>query len=141
MPLLEEDHATSALSVRPWRGFSFSGPPSRFGPSNRAPGPLQPGPVLDFSDLISGPRSGSSDASGEAAPGADGAIVTVWGTGLGSSQGASTITANGAPAARVFYWGRPGRPGPPLICGPDCAGRWSFSRSAIWPPMGRAPSP
>jgi hypothetical protein len=62
-------------------------------------------PVLFFSDLTSGGRTGLTDASVTN----QGAIVTVWGTGLASSQGASTISvgspASGwVPAAHVYYW-------------------------------------
>jgi hypothetical protein len=61
--------------------------------------------VLYFSDLVSGPSTGNSDNSqaGQVA-GQDGAIVSVWGQNLGTSQGTSTISVNGA-SARVYYWG------------------------------------
>ncbi|MGA2034497.1 MAG: hypothetical protein ABSG68_19800 [Thermoguttaceae bacterium] len=62
------------------------------------------GPILCFSDLDSGPRTGNSDTSREQAAGRDGAIVTVWGKNLGSSQGDSRIMVNGA-EARVYCWG------------------------------------
>ena len=55
-------------------------------------------PVLNFSDIISGPATGLNDGSGE------GAIVTVWGNRLGSSQGDSTITVCGSAPAHVYYW-------------------------------------
>ena len=60
-------------------------------------------PVLNFSDLITGPDSGLGDGKGS------GVIVTVWGQNLGSSQGASTISfvdASGTErnAAHVYYW-------------------------------------
>jgi len=64
-------------------------------------GPAQP--VLCFSDLTSGPRTGNSDNSfghGDQ----DGAIVTVWGKNLGSAQADSKIFANGAEAI-VYSWG------------------------------------
>lgn len=61
-------------------------------------------PVLCFSDLTSGPRTGNSDSSLGQAAGEDGAIVTVWGKNLGSSQANSKIFANGA-EARVYFWG------------------------------------
>ena len=62
------------------------------------------GPVLCFSDLQSGPRTGNSDTSREQAAGRDGAIVTVWGENLGGSQGDSKVVVNGA-EARVYSWG------------------------------------
>ena len=60
-------------------------------------------PVLLFSDIVSGPKTGLNDGLGE------GAIVTVWGTNLGSSQGDSKIyfKDSGAAlreAAHVYYW-------------------------------------
>ncbi|MBI3899706.1 MAG: hypothetical protein HY308_15630 [Gammaproteobacteria bacterium] len=57
------------------------------------------GPQLLFSDLVSGPAIGNSDTT----HGAGGAIVTVWGRGLGSAQGASTITIGGV-TAPVYEW-------------------------------------
>lgn len=61
-------------------------------------------PSLNFSDLIDGPKSGLGDGLGE------GAIVTVWGNNLGSSQGSSKIyikdsASNSFEAAHVYYWG------------------------------------
>ncbi|MFQ5735862.1 MAG: hypothetical protein ACE5GY_03250, partial [Thermodesulfobacteriota bacterium] len=56
-------------------------------------------PVLYFSDIESGPATGLGDGKGS------GAIVTVWGANLGSSQGSSTISVGGVPAAYVYYWG------------------------------------
>jgi hypothetical protein len=61
-------------------------------------------PVLYFSDLTSGPKTGNSDTSGGRS-GQDGAIVTVWGRNLGSTQGSSRAYANGAEAASYFSWG------------------------------------
>lgn len=60
-------------------------------------------PRLHFSDLISGPAAGNTDGLG------DGAIVTVWGYGLGSSQGASRLyfkdSANvSREASHTYYW-------------------------------------
>lgn len=55
-------------------------------------------PLLNFSDIISGPSSGLNDGLGE------GAIVTVWGNGLGSSQGDSTISVCGTTPAYIYYW-------------------------------------
>ena len=55
-------------------------------------------PVLFFSDITSGPKTGLGDGLG------DGAIVTVWGHDLGSSQGNSKIYCGGVEAAHVYYW-------------------------------------
>jgi hypothetical protein len=55
-------------------------------------------PVLHFSDLTSGPSTGLGDGIGS------GAIVTIWGVNLGSSQGTSTVTVGGVPAAYVYEW-------------------------------------
>lgn len=57
------------------------------------------GPALLFSDLDSGPSKGLGDRLGS------GVIVTVWGTNLGTSQGASVVQIGGVPAAHVYYWG------------------------------------
>jgi hypothetical protein len=62
-------------------------------------------PVLAFSDLTDGPKTGLGDGLGS------GAIVTVWGWNLGSSQGASTITVDNVNAAYVYYWGNAGAGG------------------------------
>ncbi len=56
------------------------------------------GPVLNFSDITNGPSSGLNDGLGE------GAIVTVWGNNLGSSQGNSSITIGGVVPAHIYYW-------------------------------------
>jgi len=61
-------------------------------------------PVLFFSDITSGPRSGNSDTSGGRS-GLDGAIVTLWGRNLGSARGGSQVYANGAEAASYYLWG------------------------------------
>jgi hypothetical protein len=60
-------------------------------------------PILNFSDLINGPKSGLGDGLGE------GTIVTIWGNNLGSSQGTSKVyfkDSNNAvhEAAYVYYW-------------------------------------
>ncbi|HMD69522.1 MAG TPA: choice-of-anchor Q domain-containing protein [Chitinivibrionales bacterium] len=60
-------------------------------------------PILCFSDLASGPKTGNSDISLGQTAGADGAIVTVWGKNLGSSQESSKIFVNGV-EARVYSW-------------------------------------
>lgn len=61
-------------------------------------------PVLYFSDLVSGPKTGNSDASG-GRTGQDGAIVTLWGKNIGSSRGSSQVFVNGAAAASYYSWG------------------------------------
>ncbi|MBN2147800.1 MAG: hypothetical protein JW726_10445 [Anaerolineales bacterium] len=61
-------------------------------------------PVLYFSDITSGPKSGNSDTSGGRS-GMDGAIVTIWGRNLGSTQGGSRVYANGVEAASYYFWG------------------------------------
>jgi hypothetical protein len=61
-------------------------------------------PVLYFSDITSGPKSGNSDASG-GRNGLDGAIVTIWGSNLGSMQGSSKVYVNGVEAASYYGWG------------------------------------
>ena len=61
-------------------------------------------PVLFFSDLTSGPKSGNSDSSGGRS-GLDGAIVTIWGSNLGSTQGTSKVVVNGVEAASYYSWG------------------------------------
>lgn len=60
-------------------------------------------PNLLFSDLTSGPSTGLNDGHGM------GAIVTIWGTGLGSSQGTSKIYFKDSSnrlkeAAYIYYW-------------------------------------
>jgi len=60
-------------------------------------------PVLNFSDLINGPKTGLNDGLGE------GAIVTIWGNNLGNTQGSSKVYFKDAQnniieAAHVYYW-------------------------------------
>lgn len=59
-------------------------------------------PVLNFTDLITGPDTGLGDGKGS------GVIVTVWGQFLGSNQGSSTIEYCDSTAAcrpgHVYYW-------------------------------------
>jgi hypothetical protein len=59
-------------------------------------------PALFFSDLESGPNSG-----GESVAGYSGAYVTLYGNFLGTTQGGSTVTLNGANCLRVVSWGTP----------------------------------
>jgi len=62
-------------------------------------------PVLYFTDLASGPRSGNGDTSKGQIANQDGALVTVWGENLGTSQGTSTITLGGVTPTAIYYWG------------------------------------
>ncbi len=60
-------------------------------------------PILHFSDLISGSKTGNTDGLGE------GAIITLWGNHLGSQQSGSKVffkDSNGITyeAAYVYYW-------------------------------------
>jgi len=61
-------------------------------------GPASAAPVLCFSDLVNGPKTGLGDGLGS------GAIVTVWGWNLGDSQGTSTITIGGVTPVYIYYW-------------------------------------
>lgn len=55
-------------------------------------------PVLNFSDIDSGPKTGNTDGVGS------GAIVTIWGNNLGSTQGTSKVYIGSAEATAVYYW-------------------------------------
>jgi hypothetical protein len=57
-----------------------------------------PIPVLNFSDIESGPKTGNTDGVGS------GAIVTIWGNYLGSSQGTSKIYIGDQEATTIYYW-------------------------------------
>ncbi|MFA5073586.1 MAG: hypothetical protein WC539_06790 [Nitrospirota bacterium] len=61
--------------------------------------PVLAEPVLYFSDIMSGPKTGLGDGVGS------GAIVTVWGVDLGTVQGNSRISINGKEASAIYYWG------------------------------------
>ncbi len=61
-------------------------------------------PLLYFSDITSGPKSGNSDTS-VGRSGLDGAIVTLWGRNLGGAQGSSKAYVNGVEAASIYTWG------------------------------------
>jgi len=67
-------------------------------------------PVLYFSDITSGPKTGNSDGSGGRVPGQNGAIVTVWGVDLGSARGSSKAYCNGSEAASYYFWGNASAP-------------------------------
>jgi len=60
-------------------------------------------PVLNFSDITGGPSTGLGDGKGS------GAVVTIWGNNLGSSQGTSKVFVGGVEAAYVYYWGNADR--------------------------------
>lgn len=55
-------------------------------------------PILNFSDLIAGPKTGNTDGVGS------GAIVTLWGNNLGSSQGTSKVYVGDVEATAIYYW-------------------------------------
>lgn len=55
-------------------------------------------PVLNFSDLTSGPKTGLGDGLGS------GVIVTIWGNNLGSTQGTSKVYVGNVEAAYVYEW-------------------------------------
>lgn len=55
-------------------------------------------PVLNFSDITSGPKTGNTDGLGS------GAIVTIWGNNLGSTKGTSKVYVGGVEATQVYYW-------------------------------------
>lgn len=73
-----------------------------------------PPPVLAFTDLRQGNRSGNTDTSKGQSSGVDGAIVTLWGYNLGSSQGSSALMVGGVAPRAIYYWGN----ATPPNCGP-----------------------
>lgn len=56
-------------------------------------------PVIFFSDLIDGPRSGWEGSSTK------GAAVTIWGIGFGAIQGSSYVSVGGVQASEYPHWG------------------------------------
>jgi len=56
-----------------------------------------PTPILYYSDITSGPNTGSRNNNG--------AIVCVYGVFFGSTQGSSTLTIGGGAAAEIIWWG------------------------------------
>ncbi len=60
-------------------------------------------PALLYSDLDSGPATGGENNHG--------VYICVFGTNFGTTQGTSTITVGGVPAAAYAYWGTPGTGG------------------------------
>ena len=57
-------------------------------------------PVLHFSDINSGPKTGLNDGLGS------GAIVTIWGNNLGDLQGDSKVYIGNKEAAHVYSWAK-----------------------------------
>lgn len=62
-----------------------------------------PPPALNFSDIVDGPSTGLGDDKGS------GAIVTIWGNNLGSSQGGNSMVTftdslSQARSAYIYYW-------------------------------------
>jgi hypothetical protein len=55
-------------------------------------------PVLFFTDLTSGPKTGGQDNLG--------AFITIYGEGLGAARGTSTVTIGGVEAANYVIWGQ-----------------------------------
>ena len=55
-------------------------------------------PFIAFSDITSGPKTGNTDGVGS------GAIVTIWGQNLGSSQGNSKVYVGNVEATAIYYW-------------------------------------
>ncbi|GAM11824.1 hypothetical protein OR1_04142 [Geobacter sp. OR-1] len=68
-------------------GFTFSSPVK-----------LLAAPILNFSDITSGPKTGNTDGVGS------GAIVTIWGNNLGPSQGTSKVYVGNVEATAIYYW-------------------------------------
>jgi len=63
-------------------------------------------PVLYFSDLTGGPKTGNTDTSRGQTSGQNGAIVTIWGRNLDNAQ----VFCNGAQAAYYYFRGNALRP-------------------------------
>jgi hypothetical protein len=61
-------------------------------------------PTLNFSDIESGPMTGNTDGAGGLSSSQHGAIVTIWGNDLGSSQGSSKVFIGSVEAAHIYYW-------------------------------------
>ena len=55
-------------------------------------------PILNFSDIDSGPKTGNTDGVGS------GAIVTIWGNNLGENQGTSKVYVGAVEATAIYYW-------------------------------------
>lgn len=67
--------------------------------------PTRSTPALAFTDLVRGPRTGNADTSQGQTANVNGAIVSVFGENLGTSQGSSTLTIGGVAPAAIYYWG------------------------------------
>ncbi|OGS34900.1 MAG: hypothetical protein A2293_05060 [Elusimicrobia bacterium RIFOXYB2_FULL_49_7] len=66
-------------------------------------------PALNFSDIVSGPKTGNTDGAGGLAPAEHGSIVTIWGNYLGESQGSSKLyfkdsSGMSHEVAHIYYW-------------------------------------
>ncbi len=66
-------------------------------------------PVLNFSDLISGPKTGNADGAGGLTSSEHGSIITVWGVNLGETQKNSKVyfrdsQNNIHEVAHIYYW-------------------------------------
>jgi len=81
---------------------------------------LASAPVLFFTDLTSGPKTGGQDNLG--------AFITLYGEGFGATRGTSTVTVGGAEVAKYVSWGQDNgiarnldmivvQPGPNVISG------------------------
>ncbi len=66
-------------------------------------------PVLHFSDITSGPKTGNTDGAGGLEASQHGAIVTIWGNRLGVGQEDSNVFFKDSggtehTAAHIYYW-------------------------------------
>src|SRR5262249_38610846 len=93
---------TSATNPSAPTGTTTGTSSSTASPARR---PVGASPALFFTDLASGPRRGNGDTSKGQSANQDGALVTVWGANLGTSQGTSTITLGGVTPTAIYYWG------------------------------------
>src|SRR3972149_4115217 len=59
---------------------------------------LASAPVLFFTDLTSGPKTGGQDDLG--------AFITIYGEGFGATRGTSTVTIGGVEVAKYVGWGQ-----------------------------------
>lgn len=67
--------------------------------------PVRTTPTLAFSDITRGKRTGNPDTSQGQTANVNGAIVTVYGQNIGSTQGTSTVSIGGVNCPTVYYWG------------------------------------
>jgi len=66
-------------------------------------------PVIHFSDILSGSKSGNTDGAGGLQSNEHGAIVTIWGNNLGFMEGDSKVYFNDSTGmihevAYIYYW-------------------------------------